>query len=36
MRPYMRSAGFVFSDRIIYRKFVMPKEKLEGRIVAVR
>lgn len=36
MIPYMRKAGFPFSDTIFYRKFTQPNEKLQNKIVAVK
>jgi len=36
MMPFMRRAGFPFSDTVFYFKHVPPKQKLRGSIVAVR
>ena len=35
MSPYMRKAGLPFSDTILYKKYTLPKEKLQNTIVAM-
>lgn len=36
MNPFMRKAGFPFSDTVAYWKYHIPGEKLQNKIVAVR
>lgn len=36
MSPYLEPSIFPLSDIVIYRKFVLPKEDLTNKIVAMR
>lgn len=36
MIPFMKTAGFPFSDTVAYWKFTNPKEKLQNKIVAIK